>query len=222
MMVRKTYLSAVVFLFLCAVSAAGYAFDDGDFQYWNTNAVSKKIHDQWKLTGEEEFRWGDNARNPYYNHTDIGIVYSGLARWFDIGFNYRYIREEKNGRWRYENRPHIDATVKWKFFDVSLSNRGRFEYRDREKAENFWRYTNKFTVKAPGKFTLLEIQPYVADEIFYDFDGETLNRNRLYGGMSFLVFKNVNGEVYYLWESTEKSEKWNDIHVLGTKLKIAF
>jgi len=221
-------MSRINFLILCLVVLTllfvpeGFSFGDGDFQYWNTESISKKINDDWKIALEQEFRWGDNARNPYYNHSDLGIVYSGLASWLDVGINYRHVHEEKSNDWKVENRPHLNADVKWKLFDVAFSNRGRLEYRNREDADNYWRYRNKFSIKLPLQLTKLEIQPYLADEIFYDFDVETLNRNRLYGGFGFKIIKNLKGEIYYLWERTEKSDKWNDINVLGTKLKLSF
>jgi len=221
-------MSRINFLILCLVVLTllfvpeGFSFGDGDFQYWNTESISKKINDDWKIALVQEFRWGDNARNPYYNHSDLGIVYSGLASWLDVGINYRHVHEEKSNDWKVENRPHLNADVKWKLFDVAFSNRGRLEYRNREDADNYWRYRNKFSIKLPLQLTKLEIQPYLADEIFYDFDVETLNRNRLYGGFGFKIIKNLKGEIYYLWERTEKSDKWNDINVLGTKLKLSF
>jgi len=56
-----------------------FAFDDGDFQYWNTESASVKINDHWKFNIEEEFRFGDDASDFYYHHLDIGLNYSGLA-----------------------------------------------------------------------------------------------------------------------------------------------
>lgn len=209
----------ITVLFLCPKI---FAFDDGDFQYWNTESISKKLSQHWEVTLEEEFRWGDNASNPYYNHTDLGFNYSGFATWLELGLNYRHINEDKNSDWQVENRPHINATLKCSIYDIVFSSRARLEYRNREDAENYWRYRNKFNIKLPLKLTALKIQPYIADEIFYDFDVETLNRNRLYGGFSFKIVKNLKGEVYYLWETTEKSDKWNDAHVLGTKIKLSF
>ncbi|MFC1624469.1 DUF2490 domain-containing protein [Candidatus Omnitrophota bacterium] len=222
-MIRKI---ALIFAFALALpmsfSKPGLAYDDGDFQYWNSESASWKIGSDWKVTLEEEFRLGDDATNLYYNHTDLGAAYSGLADWITVGAHYRHILEDKNSDWKEENRPHLNATLKWKAHDVSFGNRARLEYRNREDAENYWRYRNKFSIKPPIKLSRFEIKPYIEDEIFYDFDEETLNRNRLYGGFSLRLIKNLSGQIYYLWESTESSDKWNDTHVLGTKLKLSF
>jgi len=223
--ISKTIFFAfvVVFIGIAIVVSDAYSWDDGDNQYWNTESASWKLGDNWKASIEEEFRFGDNSSNFYYQHSDLGIVWSGLAEWINLGLNYRHIFEEKNSKWRVENRPHLNATVKWKLFDIDFSNRGRLEIRNREKAEDFLRYRNKFTIKSPFKLTKFKIQPYVADEIFYDFDQETLNKNRFYAGIVFKIFDNLKGDVFYLLERSENSSnKWYDYNVLGTKLKFVF
>lgn len=211
-------------LFLVTLVLSGYAFtfDDGDFQYWNTESISWKLDKEYKATFETEFRYGDNASNFYYQHSDIGVAYSGLAKWVDLGLNYRQIFEEKSSIWRYENVPHFNATFKWKWFGIDFSDRSRLEYKNKEEAEDYWRYREKFTVTFPLKLTKLNIQPYIANETFYDFNVESLNKNRLFGGFNFKLVKNLKAEVYYFWESSKKNDKWSDLHILGTKLKLSF
>ena len=214
----------VVISFVVLFPNLSFAFDDGDFQYWNTEGASWKISNDSKVNLEQEFRFGDNAGNPYYNHTDIGISYSGLYDWLVLGLNYRHVNEEKSSGWKVENRPHLNATVKFELAELNFSNRGRLEYRNKEDADNYFRYRNKFAVKFPFKLTDFAIQPYVADEWFYDFDSKRLNRNRFYSGIIFKLLDNLSGEVYYLLERNESSstKKWTDVNVLGTKLKIYF
>lgn len=219
-------MNKIVFLSISVVSlmygSICFAFDDGDFQYWNTESVTWKIDDDWKMGLEEELRFGDDASNLYYHRTDLSVTYSGITDWLDAGVSYRHVFEEKSSDWKQENRPHLNAAVKWKISDIDFSNRVRFEYRNREDAENYWRYRNKFSIKFPFKLTKLNIQPYVADEIFYDFNEETLNKNRVYAGFGFTIFKNLKAEIYYLLESSKTGKDWKDTNVLGTKLKFAF
>lgn len=199
-----------------------FAADKGDYQYWNTESISGKINDNLKITLEEEFRFGNNGNTLYYQHSDLGLSYSGIASWLDLGINYRHIFEEKVTNWKQERRPHLNAAVKWKVFDYVFGNRGRLEYRNREGSEDFLRYRNKVSVKLPFKLTKFEIQPFLADEIFYDFDVETLNRNRLYVGFSAKILKSLKLDIFYLWENSDKGDVWQDINVLGTKLKASF
>jgi hypothetical protein len=66
------------------------------------------------------------------------------------------------------------------------------------------------------------LKPYVADEVFVPLNDDNITRNRVYAGLSFDVLKNMTGEVFYLWQSSRSSGDWNDINVLGTRLKFRF
>lgn len=218
---RIFILINAIIIFTCS---SVFAFDDEDWQYWSTLNISTKLSDEWNLAAEEEVRWGDDMHNPYYNHADLGLAYSGLADWFIFSINYRYIKEEKSNDWKTEYRPHINGTVKWKLKDFSFSNRGRLEFREREDSDEAWQYRNKVSVKSPLSLTKYKIQPYIADEVFFDSDSKELNRNRLYSGFSFQIFKDLKAELYYLWQRSKSSSsgKWTDYNILGTKLKISF
>lgn len=216
------YFVATVIIILLT-SEICFATDDGDFQYWSSADVSLDIDKDWKVTFAEEFRLGDDAGHLYYHHSDIGFVYKSLADWIDLGFNYRQVFErDSKDKWRQENRPHLNVMLKGKLFGLDLSDRSRFEYRDRENKKDLWRYRNKVTVKFPLELTSLKLQPYLAEEVFINFDEEDFNRNRLYAGLSLKLSKNIKGEVYYLWQSSKSGGDWKDINVLGTGLKFYF
>ncbi len=203
------------------IYASVYAYDDGDFQVWNTENQEFNINKVSKITFEQEFRWGDDASDFYYQHYDAGFLYSANEH-LDLGINYRQVYEKKNDKFREENRPHINAILKYAIAGFKLDDRNRLEYRHFDWQEDFWEYRNKFALKFPWKFTKLAIQPYLADEIFLTLNGIDLTRNRLYGGFGFTIFRNVKGEIYYLLQSSKKSGSWTDANVVGTKIKLAF
>lgn len=198
-----------------------YAYDNGDFQIWHTENQEFKVNKESKITLEEEFRWGDDASEFYYHHYDAGFVYS-LNKHLDLGVNYRQVYEKKKGKFKEENRPHLNATLKYDIYGFKLDDRNRIEYRHFDYQADSWRYRNKFTVRFPWKFTRLEIQPYLADEIFLDFQNKAFSRNRFYSGFGMSFTKNIKGEIYYLLQSSRSGNNWVDANVLGTKLKIAF
>lgn len=218
---RIILMCTIIFISNICFSGSSIAFDDGDFQYWNSESATWKIDKDWKMRLEEEFKFGDNATDFYYQHSDLGIMYTGIGNWLDLGINYRLIFEEDDRDWDYENRPHYNAILKYKLGDLSFSNRNRFEHRFIEDSANKWRYRNKATIKLP-KMTQLEIQPYIADEIFIDFEKDELDKNRLYGGVSMKIYKNLKGDIFYLWQTTDQGDDWLDYNVLGSKLKLAF
>ncbi|TRZ48767.1 DUF2490 domain-containing protein [bacterium] len=198
-----------------------YAYDDGDFQIWNTENQEFKVNKESKITLEEEFRWGDDASDFYYHHYDAGFVYT-LNKHLDLGINYRQVYEKKKGEFKEENRPHVNATLKYELYGFKLDDRNRIEYRHFDYQTDTWRYRNKFAVKFPWKLTRFEIQPYMADEIFVELEDGSLSRNRVYSGIGFTITKNIKGEVYYLLQSSKSSSQWVDSNVLGTKLKLVF
>lgn len=223
MKIKKWSCFIVTVIAVVLISEVCFAYDDEGFQWWNKAGVSFDINKDWKVTFEEDLRLGDDGGNLYYHHSDLGFVYSGVGDWLDLGFNYRQVLEKDNaGEWRQENRPHLHITMKGKLFDLDLSDRSRFEYRDRENQKDVWRYRNKFTVKFPLELTQFKLQPYLANEVFINFDDDGFNRNRVYSGVSFKLSKNMTGGIYYLWQSSKSGGDWKDIDVLGFSVKYRF
>lgn len=210
-------------VFLLILYGWAYAYDDGDFQVWHSEGQEGKINDRLKVTLEEEFRFGDDASEFFYYHYDGGIVYS-VNKNLDLGLNYRQVYDKKvpHGKFKEENRPHMNATVKWELFGFKLDDRSRLEYRHFDYQSDRWRYRNKVTAKFPWKFTKLAIQPYLSDELFLSSMGTALSENRGYCGFLFSFFNNLKGELYYMLKSNKTGGKWKAGNILGAKVKLIF
>ena len=212
-------------IFSLLAGSHSFAFDDGDFQVWNTDVQEFKINDKTKFALEEEFRWGDNANHFYYHHYDAGVSYA-LNKYFSIGGGYRHILEDKKvgkvTKFRVENEPYVTATLFGDLKGFKLEDRSRLEYRHFDYTADSWRYRNKFTVKAPWKFTKLEIQPYLADEVFFGSSGKSFNQNRFSSGFAFNITKNLKAEIYYMLQSSKGKKEWTDANISGTKFKVSF
>jgi hypothetical protein len=217
---RFIFLLLILFLM---ITVKAYAYDDGDFQVWNTEMEEFKINKSSKVTLEQELRFGNDASELYYQHYDGGYVYD-FNKHFSLGLNYRQIYDRKTSRdrFRIENRPHINAIAKYELFGFNLEDRNRLEYRHFDYQEDSWRYRNKFTIKLPWKFTPLEIRPYLADEMFLNLNGIDFNRNRFYCGFEFNIIKNLKGELFYMLQSTKSNGEWIQANVLGPRIKIVF
>ena len=217
---RKEIAAAITILLINEICLAS---DNKDFQYWNVTDVSVGINKDWKFTFQEELRFGESGKRLYYQHYEPGLTYSGLAKWIDLGFNYRRALErDSKGKWKLEDQPNLNVTLKGKLFGLDVSDRSRIEYRILEDREDVWRYRNKFTVKLPFELTKLKLQPYVADEIFVPLDDVSINTNRLYAGVPFKLAKNIGCDLYYLWQSSKSNGSWTNINVIGTSLKFNF
>lgn len=217
---REKILIAIGLILL--LSADSYAYKDGDFQVWNTDVEEIQLNKDLKLSFEQEFRWGDNASEFYYQHYDAGLSYN-LNRYWSVGGGYRHVLNKSKGKFLIENEPYVVATFASQFAGFKYDDRSRIEYNHFDYKDDTWRYRNKLTIKAPWKFTKLEIQPFIADELLILFDdGQRLSENRAAAGLAMSITKNLKGEIYYMFRSAKSGLKWTDTNVLGTKLKLAF
>lgn len=222
---RITYSTYIIIVLVCSFiyGTSCFAYDDEGFQLWSSTSASFDINKEWKGKLDEEFRLGNDGGHLYYQHSDIGFTYTGLAKWIDLGLNYRYVIEkDSNAKWLEENRPHFNVTIKGSLFGLDVSDRSRFEYRDRESKENVWRYRNKVTVKLPVEIAGLKLPTYLADETFVTLNDDNLDRNRLYFGLPLTVSDRFKTDIFYLWQSSRSSREWKDINVIGLYLKFYF
>jgi hypothetical protein len=136
-----------------------------------------------------------------------------------------YAKSDKD--WKDENVPWIAGTVKFKAAGWDISDKNRFEYDRVEHTEGDWNYRNFITITPPIKLTRYEIQPYIADEVFYSFDKDIVTANEFRSGVNFKITKNVSGGIYYLvrHSHTNKPDEnfWKtDKHVIATAVTISF
>jgi hypothetical protein len=212
----------LIMALLLVSTAMAYAYDDNDFQIWNTDAEEMKINDNSKIVFEQEFRWGDNADEFYYHHYDAGFVYN-LEKYLNIGGGYRYIYELKKGKFKPERAPYVTMSLLWGLNGFKFEDRSRMEYRSFQYQADAWRYRNKISIKTPWKYTKIGIQPYLSDEMLFSLSATNqLSQNRASAGISMDMAKNMKAEIYYMLQTAKSSGRWTDTNVLGTKFKIAF
>lgn len=216
---KNKRLLLVVVLGLCA--GAARAYDDGDWQFWNTDTVELKLNDQWKTSAQGEFYFGDDMSEWYYRHIDVGAFYKA-CRFLSLGASFRYLEEKKNGEWLHEYRPHACATLSGKAWGFKADMRNRIEYRDKEEGTDGWRYRNRVRVRLPFAWTPFKITPYVCDECFVDLNGRELNQNRIGGGLTSSLAPSLKLNVYYLAKHDKKTDGWKLTHVLGMGLDLQF
>lgn len=200
-----------------------YASDpggDGDWQSWCAAAVAGKAGNlKWKV--EEEIYIGDDISQLFHYQTDAGISRS-LASWFDLGLNFRQIREEKKGEWKNEARPHLNGTLKWLLADWQFADRNRLEYRIIEDSVDRWRYCNQLSLLPPVKLWDSRLQPYLADEVYIDLHGDNFNENRAYAGFTVRLAKYIAADLSYFCQSREKTDGWVDANIIRSALTVIF
>ena len=210
-------LPALLVVGLLGISCSCWAADD--WQYWSQFEVKSSINANLDFKVKPELRYNNDINDHYYTHFEVGIDWK-INDWFVFGPYYRHVNQKKGDDWQVEYRPHLNGTFSGKFLGLSVSDRNRMEYRFKEDKE-FLRYRNKATVKLP-KYTQFKIQPYVAEEPFYDFDADEINKNRLYAGADLQILTGFKASVYFIYENNLKDDEWTSISILVTALKYSF
>lgn len=216
---KKIVLSFIILL--CSLKA--YAYENNDFQVWNTEVEEFKVTKNSKIIFEQEFRWGDNANEFFYQHYDVGFFYN-FNKNINAGFGYRQVYDLKDGTFKPSEEPFWTLTFSDQLAGWKLDTRSRLEYRHFSYQTDAWRYRNKFTFKSPWEFTKLKIRPFISDEVFFNLTGIDFSQNRLYGGLGLALCKNFSGEIYYMRNNIKSPGTcvWRDANVFGTKLKVSF
>lgn len=210
----------VAAILIAAVNAYGY--EDGDFQIWETSGEEIKIGNSAKFTMEQEFRFGEDATEFFYQHYDWGFAWA-FDKALEIALGYRLIYEKYKHKWLEEDAPYTNITGKLDLWKFKLEDRNRIEYRHFRFKDDSMRYRNKFAIRYPFDFHAIKVTPYVANEIFVSSNGTGFNQNRLQPGVEFGLTKYVKADISYIWQSIKlKDYKWAEVNVLAAKIKTAF
>jgi hypothetical protein len=213
------FIICSVALSLCFLSAITYA--DADWGYKSKFGVSFPFVDKWECSVITESRFRDDMSDHQYSHSDVIFSYEYLD-WLELGIGYRYITKSTDDGWKRENRPCINAGLMWNWADFELSDNNKLEYRIRQADEDVFRYKNKLKIEYPLEWTVLEISPYISEEIFLDLDAGRLDGYRLEGGFSMQVLKNSELCISYQFADDKKSDGWVEVNYLVTYFKISF
>lgn len=197
---------------------------DEDFGIWSQNDIEVKLNDRWKMKAGEEIRFREHA-GIYYFDTHAGAAYQA-GKHLLLGADYMQVRQTRMvGRkdiWYWEERPRIYTTLQAKYEGFALDIRNLLEFRIKQNTEDTLRYRNMVTLTAPWKWTRLEIQPYAANEVFFESNRNGLVEDRAYAGVKYHLWKQLYGSLFYLRQFSKNSiAKWKDINILGIGLKIS-
>ena len=221
-MFKNRVRSAVLVFCFLAVTFNLYAYDNGDFQIWNTNDQDVKIGKATKLTLEEEYRYGENATELFYQHYDWGFAWA-FDKAFELVLGYRLVLEKYQHKWRETDEPYTILTWKQDIWKLKFEDRNRIEYRHFRFAPDQVRYRNRFLLKYPFDFKTITIAPYSSDEIFVSSNSSGFNQNRFEVGLEFGLTKYVKVSVEYMSQQIKGlNDKWYEANALWLKNRIAF
>ena len=233
--VRALRFRMGTFAALLALAASSPARAGSDWQAWLDQAVSKKLSEQTAVRVAQSFRYSfeENRLATYY--LEAGGTWEARS-WLALGLGYRQQYDRRDGHWLEENRPFADATLRAKIRSVTISDRNRIEYRDRDGQEDIWRYRNKLTLQYNAWDPGCGLKPYVAAEAFVDesADLKERNRTRFTLGIRTDPDRHLLRNVEVRWaqalamdysvtvQRTKKDDEWTDEYIAGVQFGMNF
>lgn len=122
------------------------------------------------------------------------------------------------GRKGNENRLHFNATLRYPFKKIAVSDRNQFEHRIRFP-QSTTRYRNRFQIEYPAKLSDGQFGVFTSDEVFYDWSVNDFVRNRFVAGVTRRFNKYFTGDLYYMRQNDGRSRP-GDLHVIGVAYRI--
>jgi len=219
---------AVPFFLVIVCIAGSKAF--GSTQYWPSAGIVWDVNGPWMLQFKESYYYFHEDSQSDHSKSDISAIYKGKDNIYDVGIGFAYV--DGSEKTKQEQRPYLSTTLRGKIFDRDVSNRFMVEYRDLSESSDYWRFRDKVTFNIA--FDSLDtrgirllnserFRPYVADEVFFNSNGQGFSQNRVYVGLRFKIIENIGVDTYYLLQTIENSsDKWQNNNIIGVDLILRF
>ncbi len=158
--------------------------------------VKKRINEDWFMLSRSNLATRHNNEQIFLGYTGVSIGYQ-VNRKCSVRAGYRMARFRIGENWRTERRPMIESYYGSIHDGWRLTSRSRIEFRQPDWRKNDVRLRQEFTATAPFKFTRLEMQPFVENEIFYSTLNDWVEANWTTAGLSFFPMDNIKVKAGY-------------------------
>jgi hypothetical protein len=215
-------IKCVVLFLLLLNTFSGFAQIGSDGSYfWNSTAISYPINDKYELSFGNKDHYSNQINRLDYIHFEL-IGYRKVTNVFSLGLGVRQTESYKSDKWNPGQTYMFYGVLLFNPLDIKIKFANRLTAKVSKTAETQYGLDNisniDFFTKAKWKFP----KPYLADEIFSNFNTERVQTVRIYSG--FHVFKKEHWgvDLYYCYQQTRSTAEWKYYNVLGigTKLKI--
>ena len=185
---------------------------------WNL-LLKSKIDDDWFVLSRSNIASRNDNSDYFFGYTGASLGYH-LDKIWSLRLGYRYAAIKPQNDWLNEDRPFLEAYATTRLNDYKLTSRSRLEWRIFDYRDNDIRLRQEFTLEAPIKFTELELQPYLEEEIFYSNNDQRMEANWLGGGLAWRPEKGVKFKLGYRWNHFRLGDNWRnrDVLVIGLNL----
>jgi hypothetical protein len=195
--------------------SAGQLRAAADFEYWSKYNLTFPLKGKFSLYLEPQFKFLDNV-GFYYFKGYVGPIVTLNKKW-KLAFLYAYKDKKKKNIWEKEDLLYLDGVSKLNLGKVIIDTRLRGEY-SLSKEEWVTRVRVKLSKNKLLKFKAL--QPFIEEEIFYNFRSKEFYENRASLGITFKFQAKAKLSLSYLLNSKLTGQDWNNTNVLVSSISI--
>jgi hypothetical protein len=176
------------------------------------------------FTYENEFRVKNQANPLYYDHNDFQIKYLLIDKYADVFTDYRLILQDKGKGFKDQSMFIEGFNLKYpegKWGKINLRNRLEIGL-NTSPTPTTWQLNEFPKYNSPWKFTKFKINPFIADESFWDAEHSfAFVKNRVYAGIDWIITPKIKGGTWYYYESV-KNNPWVHSDVFVTQIRFEF
>ena len=210
-------LFAIAFAGCLTISAQSTKPRD-DVQIWTETQVAIPVDKKVDLVLLGIVRFGRDVSRPVNERIGAGVSCK-VGKYLTLfPFYLRIASQPTSTSHSTEDRITLEATFKFPAGRFTVHDRNRVEYHVHHPPPNFTQYRNRMQVEHPLKAGKLELDAFVADELFYDSIARAWIRNRFYVGAIKKINKHFTLELYYVRQNDSHSHP-GDINALGSTFK---
>lgn len=190
-----------------------------DTQFRGEVELSVPLYEELYLVLGADLRLARVEENRFVRG-EIGVLYDyEVNDYLSLVPRYRYrATDEFEGESEEEHRFSINGIARLHFKRLTVSDYNLFEWRLRESGDET-RYRNRlrlgYLIEAAGQ----ELEVFVSDEVYYEWSEQAWTRNRFKVGLGKALTDQLSAELYYM-KQIDKSDRPNDIDVLGVDIEI--
>ncbi|MCI0540212.1 MAG: DUF2490 domain-containing protein [Verrucomicrobiales bacterium] len=224
---NRTLSKALALTLLMALATTVRA-GDGDWQQWSQISYLQKLDYSLETSLRFEPRLDDDFSRFYYYELEPMLNWRYSPRW-DFAVSYERDefleqRTEDEPETKIDNLATLGATLKIPLKDWKISNLFRAEWVVPQTGDEDWstNYRNRTEVKTTWRWGSKELEPYLFEEWFYNFQEGEFIQNRAGVGIGVPIVEHWMAKVYFMRFDERTMNGWEWHPVLGIQVDAQF
>ncbi len=196
-------------------------------------AAALRVATYWKALFSVEASLDENGDKTQH-YSDLGLVYTRIADWFDVGINFRSVYNKLiNDQWANENRYYLNFIGRHKLVNIGFSHRVRLEYSqwDEARVDDFGTLRYRISINPPFEYDRhrerlilndYKVKPYGSYEMALDSTDNDISSHTGKAGISVVISEEAALNLYYSYSKRLTQITEGNFHALGFEITLIY